>query len=108
MHGEGDEAILDRDWLGFVKAEVAGLLRLGLLLLAFFSLAFLCSSFDSLGFSTDALSTIKPVYGSLESAGTSFSLKKYGLGKKTHSVLDGVSLPFTVLPICISSPKRAK
>ena len=32
MHGEGDEAILDRDWLGFVKAEVAGLLRLGLLL----------------------------------------------------------------------------
>ena len=33
MHGgEGDEAILDRDWLGFVKAEVMGLLRLGLLL----------------------------------------------------------------------------
>ena len=21
MHGEGDEAILDRDWLGFVKAK---------------------------------------------------------------------------------------
>mmetsp|Transcript_34316 Transcript_34316/g.77149 ORF Transcript_34316/g.77149 Transcript_34316/m.77149 type:complete len:167 (+) Transcript_34316:298-798(+) len=31
-----------------------------------------------------------------------------GLGKKTHSVLEAVSLPFTVLPICISNPNRAK
>lgn len=32
MHGEGDEAVFDRDWFGFVKAEVASLFKLGLLL----------------------------------------------------------------------------
>ena len=32
MHGEGDKAILDRNWLGLVKAEIANLLKLGFLL----------------------------------------------------------------------------
>ncbi|EJK67253.1 hypothetical protein THAOC_11741, partial [Thalassiosira oceanica] len=58
---------------------------------------------------TGTLWTMEPSNGSLVSAGAFFVLlKNDGLGKKTHSVLEAVSLPFTVLPICISNPKRAK
>jgi len=32
VYGEGDKAVFDRDWFGFVKAKVASLFKLGLLL----------------------------------------------------------------------------
>ncbi|EJK60691.1 hypothetical protein THAOC_18908, partial [Thalassiosira oceanica] len=51
---------------------------------------------------TGTLWTMEPSNGSLASAGAFFVLlKNDGLGKKTHSVLEAVSLPFTVLPICV-------
>ena len=44
MHGEGDEAVLDRNWLGLVKAEIANLLKLGFLLGSFLYLALLLTT----------------------------------------------------------------
>ncbi|EJK53755.1 hypothetical protein THAOC_26737, partial [Thalassiosira oceanica] len=61
-HGEGDEAILDRNWLGLVKAEITNLLKLGFLLGPRPADELISSEkADIFGKLLDALNSLKPV-----------------------------------------------